>query len=641
MSNQRIYDNLISKMKSHFGNESLIIYSKSCDYYQINPINKDDIYMYYKYLISDEVPNHQKAINDISCCLYYLAKNNKDFQEKFVSQIIEKLDIVNDKINDDTLILIYNIIEFDEQYLKSEKIKLEYLLSYLERFSTHPKSRTNFLLFKLYRGCLKLNLGDIESANLEYLEIVTGYTDEIVMKNKESKYTKFIQLKNDLFNVRITKVTQGDDIRQTRIFLKELYERTKNENQFLSIQIGFELYDIFLKENNYDECTNILLNMRAILKKRLLTGIKMNNAIDLYLAIVNRLGYIGILTNNKVSIENSIKKITKSLVMFSRYNESNKDKNLIFKNAYSFLLTILKINNKERAEKPKEIAANFKSYFLPELKSAKSNNFNNQFIINDSNFYDCIVNLDIINNMDYDTDIFWKKEIFSPLLTTVNQKNPLQHREVMTFILSVHNQINRYVESYCTDCNNSSYKNKIIDLSEKTISYVKTYGFDEILFQTQFVKGILINIISAYAHIMLYNKDFDKMKNIVRLFDDLNIKLKFNENTPSYELIYKIKGDFWLFGGFKDIKASLSSYEKVLKLLPDNHPKRPVILFNMGYCYFMNDNKPMAVEYLGRCINEFNVVEMNHVNFDFYYRPDAISKKIKVARRMISLLSNN
>jgi tetratricopeptide (TPR) repeat protein len=327
--------------------------------------------------------------------------------------------------------------------------------------------------------------------------------------------------------------------------------------------------------------------------------------------------------------------------MFSRFNESNRDKNLIFKNAYSFLLTILKINNKERAEKPKEIAANFKSYFLPDLKSAKSNNFNNQFIINESNFYDCIVNLDIINNMDYETDIFWKKEIYSPLLTTVNQKNPLQHREVMTFILSVHNQINRYVESYCTDSYNSSYKNKIVDLSEKTIDYVKAYGFDEIIFQTQFVKGILINIISAYAHIMLYNKDFDKLKNIVKLLDDLNSKLKFNENTPSYEFIYKIKGDYWLFGGFKDIKASLSSYEKVLKLLPDNHPKRPVVLFNMGYCYFLNDNKAMAIEYLSRCINEFNVVEMNHVNFDFYYRPNALSKKINVAKRMISLLSNN
>ena len=164
-----MYNKLISKMKSHFGDESLIMYSKSCDYYQINPIKKEDIQMYYEYLMSNLENDNQnrKALNDLSCCLYYLSKYNKDYQDTFTSQIIEKIDINNDSINDYMLILIYNIIEFDEQYLKSEKLKLEYLLKYLERFSTHPKSRTNFLLYKYYRGCLKLNLGDLTTANSE------------------------------------------------------------------------------------------------------------------------------------------------------------------------------------------------------------------------------------------------------------------------------------------------------------------------------------------------------------------------------------------------------------------------------------------------------------------------------------------
>ena len=227
-----MYNNLIRKMKHHFGEESLIMYSKSCDYYQINPIKKDDIQMYYDYLMSNQNSDNKKSINDISCCLYYLSQNNKEYQDKFTSQIIERLDINEDQINDDTLTLIYNVIEFDEQYLKSDKIKIEYLLNYLERFATYPKSRTGFLLYKYYRGCLKLNLGDYESANLEYLEIITGYADEIVQAIKETKYTQFIKLKNDLLNVRITKISMGDDIHQTRIFLKELYDRTKNENQY-------------------------------------------------------------------------------------------------------------------------------------------------------------------------------------------------------------------------------------------------------------------------------------------------------------------------------------------------------------------------------------------------------------------------
>ena len=637
-----MYNKLISKMKSHFGDESLIIYSKSCDYYQINPIKKEDIQMYYDYLMSDIKSNNndQKTINDLSCCLYYLSKYNKDFQDKFTSQIIEKIDINNDAINDDMLILIYNIIEFDEQYLKSEKLKLEYLLKYLERFSIHPKSRTNFLLYKYYRGCLKLNLGDLALANSEYLEIVMAYSDEIISANKENKYTLFIKLKNDLLNVRITKISMGDDIHQTRIFLKELYDRTKNENQFLAIKIGFELYDIYLKENKYNDCIDILINMRTILKKRLLTGIKMNCAIDFYMAIVSRLGYIGILTNNKASIENSIKKLSKSIDMFNRNTDENKDKSNILKTAYSFLLILLKINNCEKVDKQKEIASNFKSCFLPDLKKAQANKFNNQFIINDSNFYDCIVNLNIINSQDYDVDSFLKKEIYLPMLKTVSQNNPLENKFIMIFILNVHNYINQFSEIYCTeDSNKDTYKKKIKNLCEITISYIRNYGSDSAIVHTQFVKGCLINIFSAYGNLLLNNKEYNQLKNLVKFIDNLSKTIKFNDSTPSYELIYKIKGDFWLFNTLKDINASISFYDKSLKIMPNNHPKRPVILFNIGYCYYLTKDKRKAVDYLNRCINEFNNIEQNRSPFAFYHRANVMNQKVKIAKSMINLLN--
>ena len=640
--NNNIHD-IIPKIKSHFGDESLLMYSKSCDYYQTNPISKEDIEKYYKYLMSNQEKRNENNLNEISCCLYYLSQNNKKYQEEFHSYIIERLDIGTDPINDQTLVLIYNIIEFDEQYLKSNSTKLEYLLNYLERFSIFPKSRTNFLLFKYYRGCLKLNLGDYESANLEYLEFVTGYTDEILMVNKESKYTSFIKLKNDLLNIRISKVTQGDDIHQTRLFLKNLYDKTKNENQVLSMKIGFELYDIYLKNNKYKECNNILYDMRGILKNRLLTGTKLNSSIDFYLAIVSRIGFIGTLINDKPSIENCINKITKSLSMFNNYNNSYKEKDIIFKNAYSFLLTTLKINNKEKVNKAKEIADNFKSHFLPDLNKLQNKKFNN-FIINESNFYDIVVNLNIINKMDHEMKNFWKNEIYIPMVNTINQNKSLQHNSVMTFILSVHNLINQYSEKYCIDQNienidKDKYKSNIIDLTEKTLTFVKKFCSDENIFQTEFIKGALINIISSYAHAFLYNKDYNKIKKLINTIEDLNKILKFNENTPNYELLCKLKGDFWLFSSFKDIKASLSFYEMAIKLLPNNHPKKPIILFNMGYCHYLNKDKKKAVEYLNKCINEFNNVEKNHSCFEFYHRANVINKKIRVAQKMINLLA--
>ena len=639
--NNNIHD-IIPKIKSHFGDESLLMYSKSCDYYQINPLNREDIEKYYEYLMSNQEIKDENNLNEISCCLYYLSQNNKNYQEEFISYIIERLDIGNDPINDKNLVLIYNIIEFDEQYLKSDREKLEYLLSYLERFSIFPKSRTNFLLYKYYRGCLKFNLGDYDSANLEYLEFIAGYTDEIIMENKENKYTTFIKLKNDLLNIRISKVTQGDDIHQTRLFLKNLYDKTKNENQVLSMKIGFELYDIYLKNNKYKECVDILYDMRAILKNRLLTGTKLNSSIDFYLAIVSRIGFIGTLINDKASIEDCIKKISKSLLIFNNYNNSNKEKGIIFKNAYLFLLTTLKINNKEEVTNSKEAAVNFKSYFLPDLNKFQKNKFNN-FIINESNFYDIVVNLNIINKMDHEMKNFWKKEVYIPMINTINQNKSLEHNSVITFVLSVHNLINQYSESYCTEQNidKDKYKNNIIVLTEKTLKFVKTFCSEEIIFQTEFIKGALINIISSYAHAFLYNKDYNKIKDLINTINDLNKILKFNEQTPNYELLCKLKGDFWLFSSYKDIKASLSLYEKAINLLPNNHPKKPIILFNMGYCHYLDKNKKKAIEYLNKCINEFNIVENNRSCFEFYNRANVINKKINVAKKMINLLKES
>jgi tetratricopeptide (TPR) repeat protein len=300
---------------------------------------------------------------------------------------------------------------------------------------------------------------------------------------------------------------------------------------------------------------------------------------------------------------------------------------------------LLKINNCERVDKQKEIAANFRSCFLPDLKGAQSIKFKNQFIINDSNFYDCVVNLDIINSQDYDVDSFLKKEIYFPMLKTVSQNNPLENKYIMTFILNVHNFINQYSEMYCLENNKDNYKKKIKELCEITITYIKNYGTDSVIVHTQFIKGCIINIISAYGNLLLNNKDFNQLKNLVKFIDDLSKSLKFSESTPSFELIYKIKGDFWLFNTLKDINASISFYDKSLKVMPNNHPRRPIILFNIGYCYFVIQDKRKAIDYLNRCINEFNNIEQNRSPFDFYHRANIMNQKVKIAKNMIALLN--
>ena len=184
--------------------------------------------------------------------------------------------------------------------------------------------------------------------------------------------------------------------------------------------------------------------------------------------------------------------------MFNRYTGPNKDKIALFKNAYSFFLTIIKIDNREKEEenKQKKLAANFKSLFLPNLNQAESNKFGNKFIVNESNFYNCVVDLDIINNMDIDVETFYNSKIYGPLLTNVEKNNPLLQNQVMTFLLSVHNHVKNLSRAYCQNEDNYKkidYKNKISELAQTVLFYTKNYGIDEILFRTQFILYLFNN----------------------------------------------------------------------------------------------------------------------------------------------------
>ena len=51
--------------------------------------------------------------------------------------------------------------------------------------------------------------------------------------------------------------------------------------------------------------------------------------------------------------------------------------------------------------------------------------------------------------------------------------------------------------------------------------------------------------------------------------------------------------------------------------------------------------KKKAIDCLSRCINEFNNLEQNRSPFDFYHRPNVINQKVRIAKKIISLLTVN
>ena len=624
-----MYNKLISKNINHFGPEGVIMYSKSCDYYNINPVSIEDIEMFYQLLKSDEpLPQYVHKQAHLSCCLFYLSKNNPMYQNIFVKELIHKLS-KKDEINDTNLFLIYNIIEFDQRYLHSEKERLQYLLTYLEKFSNIKKTVENFLLYKYYRGLLKYLIGEMDDAYTENFEIIISLDDYV--QNK-TKYVDFIRLKNELFKVQLdlNKHVKEEYFEQY-CFMKELFDKVKVENKKLGVKLGFCLYTILCRQNKYNECIPLLMEMKKIVKNETFSGVKTKISIDYYLAIASRIGYIGVLIGDKKSIEYAVKKIEKILNIIEQ--DKNDRKLASIYNAYSFVISILNVNLDKYENRLKEKASMFRGLFLPnDINSYPKTGY---FIINEKNRGDIVINLNAINNMDYSLSEFSTK-LTDYYKSFVVKKQLMLSNQFLTFIVGIYDIINRLTESYCTDNNvnkRNDYINKIISNANVAFNYISSHKEDEPLLNTDFVKGIIINMQSTLIHCYFYMNSLDTAMKYIKFFDGLFKDLNIKENTTFYELVNKIKGDYWFKKG--DYSAAISYYEKALKTFNNNDPRKAIVYFNLGCSYYMNNNKKSAVDNYNKCINAFRVFEYEKKTFNILVRQDIISKKVNLAKYLV------
>lgn len=624
-----MYNKLISKNINHFGPEGVIMYSKSCDYYNINPVSIEDIEMFYQLLKSDEpLPQYVHKQAHLSCCLFYLSKNNPMYQNIFVKELIHKLS-KKDEINDTNLFLIYNIIEFDQRYLHSEKERLQYLLTYLEKFSNIKKTVENFLLYKYYRGLLKYLIGEMDDAYTENFEIIISLDDYV--KDK-TKYVDFIRLKNELFKVQLdlNKHVKEEYFEQY-CFMKELFDKVKVENKKLGVKLGFCLYTILCRQNKYNECIPLLMEMKKIVKNETFSGVKTKISIDYYLAIASRIGYIGVLIGDKKSIEYAVKKIEKILNIIEQ--DKNDRKLASIYNAYSFVISILNVNLDKYENRLKEKASMFRGLFLPnDINSYPKTGY---FIINEKNRGDIVINLNAINNMDYSLSEFSTK-LTDYYKSIVVKKQLMLSNQFLTFIVGIYDIINRLTESYCTDNNvnkRNDYINKIISNANVAFNYISSHKEDEPLLNTDFIKGIIINMQSTLIHCYFYMNSLDTAMKYIKFFDGLFKDLNIKENTTSYELVNKIKGDYWFKKG--DYSAAISYYENALKTFNNNDPRKAIVYFNLGCSYYMNNNKKSAVDNYNKCINAFRVFEYEKKTFNILVRQDIISKKVNLAKYLV------
>jgi hypothetical protein len=281
--------------------------------------------------------------------------------------------------------------------------------------------------------------------------------------------------------------SSDSDFKEYCQFLKDLFNEVKSTNITLTLKLGFDLFLEYFEKKKFEECIPLLTEMKKLLKKELLKGATFKNGIDYYLAISSRLGYIGVLLDDKKVINSAIKKIKKTLDMI-KFDKSEKLVNMT--KSYNFVLAILKISLDKKSEYDmKTLTYEFQKSLLPDLHNKSSSSY----LINNSNRDDIIINFKVVNNMNREISNT-AKNILNNCVTELNKKG--EHNSIfLTFLVAVHDKVHCNAQSYISDTNEKMrkyYKTKICEYGNGALNLIYKYYDSEPLLNTKFAKTLLI-----------------------------------------------------------------------------------------------------------------------------------------------------
>ena len=631
----------MSQITNCFSQEGLIFYCKSNEYYKANKLNIEETMRMKNALESNpQLQNIENRICYLSCCLYILTKNDEQFKVEFCKKILSNLSPKNNPINDTFLSLIYNCVDFDENFLHSDKKRLQFLFKYLERFSSFKKTKENYLLYKYYHEILNFRLGNIEEATNESLAIMSVIEDD---KDKMTKFIEFIKLKNELFQIKLNEaINEKAQLKENLSLLNDVYEKVKNQNPFLALKLSFSIYNNLYNQNLYDKCIPILQQMYQIIKNFERQGIHPKRILRFSLSIFCRSGQIGILLSNKQLVDFAIKEMTNGLILLK--DDRNSKKSMSVFKAYNFALNLLKVNCNIYVEKIEVISNIFNKEFILDKFNKEGKYLGDSYCINNQNVNQCIINLNTLNNsMDSSINGMAKKivEYYKSNLLTPG-KNIVSQEAIFTFVIGFHDKIRSLTENFLINKNENEqikYKNEILNNTDFFWNFINSNIDCEPLLKTDFFKSIIIKIFSTCTHVYFLNKDYNKVSSIIGYFDNLSKKLNINENTPSYELVWKVKGDYY----FKknDYSSSISCYNNSVKKMNDRNIKKPSVYFNLGVLYYYNGDKNASIENLKKAAEYFKKSEEEKSTFEFHKRNNILTKKYNLTQYLIKEIQNN
>lgn len=662
---------LLEKVKVVFREDGSIPYSIYMRKMKPDLMSLNDIKNYYQHLNSgSQLPENYgpnlKAHK--ACCLYFLSKEDEKYIEEFTSTLMGSINKKNDPVDNSNMFLIYNIIYFFNEYF--DKIGTDgtkYFRQYLDRFSNLGKNFENFLLFSFNKGILSYRGKDYSAAHEFFKSIL------ILFCQKGEK----IRLNNYLIVVR----DKAAD------FIKILLEHLDKEN---IKKIQMEALNSYCDETHY--CIPILQELLKDIKKKKNPNSKEN--VELLLGVASRIGYIGYLLNEPKLIEESINEMKKAIASTDEWiksiteekdkdfkknkdieknkdtekdkdNEKDKDTEkeeinpenwhkLSINYAYKFVLSILNLASGTKNSELRKIGQDFRNNFLPSLTKDSSNGTLKCYVISKKNKNDFILNLSVLEDEDNELVAYITKETINSVISDIKKGKVIESSRLLTFIFSVNNAICYLSESVVLEKDEGKkieYENTIIEYAETLLDYMSKQNKSNVILNKDVIHGVVIDIYGSLIQRVLAKNDFNTMTKYNDIFQQICETFNITENSPSYGLVYKVKGDCEYFN--KNTDAAEDFYKKAIHAGYD----KPIIYLNLGLIQFMNIKKTKpgseksekeqieaniadSIASLKRYVELVRAINLNEFPNDSRSRKEIIQKNYSMAKKLLKHLSN-
>lgn len=629
-------EQIIKNFKSSF-KEGLIINAKHRNYSVPNKFKLEELCIFYDYLTKRKLKN-QKKIKYIICDLYYLSVKMQKARDVFNQCVMRRIN-PKDPINDANMYIIFNIIEFEEKYRVATETELQFFLKYLNNYNEHTKNDINSILFFYYRSVLHYFLKEYDEFKKDNKDITNFIKKKKSNPDVDKAFLEYIELKNWNMLLRYEKKKSVD--------IEEPLKSLTQQNKILEIKIGLNICQLYIKNNKFPQCLDLLTKLYQLLKEGIFSEEEIKNGIYYYycLAVLSLTAYCSTIDNKKKKLSSVIKKIKKKLEFLYITNE----KKNYYKAFFDFLVLLYQINLGINNLQTEEIINKFKKIFKLESDSDNGTTpdiSSSEFSWLFKDYIPLYINIYVFEKPNSKNTKISKyiSDSFCFLKTPSGKEEELPpKKKFFNGILGLYNLISKQSIQIIKEKNNTSLREEIQKHCELLFSYLNTKSHLIKKFLVPYVKEAIIKLFYVYLNTYFNVKNYKKTKEKLEDFENnLAKNLNIEENQCiGYEYILKIKGDLAFQNS--QYKDAIFNYDKALKIEEESEGGiKKIITFNKGLSHLCLNEIDIGVKCLKEAQLFFRAMTENKDKLIFSKTIcDDLEGKIENVNKLLGSLSND